>query len=173
MPHRGPCVAKLTLNYRCQVRRKVFNKVFNSAMWAHRGRASRELAGVHGAACCVGVNPARGHTMSATGRPVFRPRRRYCLLAAALCAAVLTSQPSHAEKRSGAVVPNKPALGPAGERLNANTIAIISGNLNATYVTIAYDLSAVLDDGDEFRVLPQQQAQPASLSSATSCSRSS
>ena len=51
-------------------------------------------------------------------------------------------------------MPNKPELGSAGERLNANTIAIVSGNLNATYLTIAYDLSAVLDNGDEFRVLP-------------------
>jgi TRAP transporter TAXI family solute receptor len=55
---------------------------------------------------------------------------------------------------SGAPLPNKPALGTIGERLNSNTIAIVSGNLNATYVTIAYDLSAVLDDGDQFRVLP-------------------
>jgi TRAP transporter TAXI family solute receptor len=92
--------------------------------------------------------------MILTRRPVFRPRRRFCVFAAALCAAMLIGGPSHAEKRSGAMVPNKPALGPAGERLNSNTIAIISGNLNATYVTIAYDLSAVLDDGDEFRVLP-------------------
>ena len=51
-------------------------------------------------------------------------------------------------------MPNKPELGSAGERLNANTIAIVSGNLNATYLSIAYDLSAVLDNGDEFRVLP-------------------
>ena len=51
-------------------------------------------------------------------------------------------------------MPNKPALGSVGERINANTIAIVSGNLNATYLTIAYDMSAVLDDGDEFRVLP-------------------
>ncbi len=51
-------------------------------------------------------------------------------------------------------IPNKPQLGSLGDRINSNTIAIISGNLNATYVTIAYDLSAVLDDGDEFRVLP-------------------
>jgi TRAP transporter TAXI family solute receptor len=41
-----------------------------------------------------------------------------------------------------------------GTRTNANTIAIISGNLNATYISIAYDLSAVLDDGDELRILP-------------------
>jgi TRAP transporter TAXI family solute receptor len=95
--------------------------------------------------------------MNLTGRPIFRPRKRYFVLAATLCAAALICQPSHAQnaqKRTGSMVPNKPALGAAGERLNANTIAIISGNLNATYVTIAYDLSAVLDDGDEFRVLP-------------------
>ena len=58
--------------------------------------------------------------------------------------------------RSGAVrrFPTSRNLGSVGERINANTIAIVSGNLNATYLTIAYDLSAVLDDGDEFRVLP-------------------
>ena len=61
---------------------------------------------------------------------------------------------SQSRVRSGAPMPNKPELGSAGERLNANTIAIVSGNLNATYLSIAYDLSAVLDDGDEFRVLP-------------------
>ena len=51
-------------------------------------------------------------------------------------------------------MPDKPNLGTLGERLNANTIAIVSGNPNATYLNIAYDLSAVLDDGDDFRVLP-------------------
>jgi uncharacterized protein len=61
---------------------------------------------------------------------------------------------SQSRWRSGAPMPNKPELGSAGERLNSNTIAIVSGNLNATYLSIAYDLSAVLDDGDEFRVLP-------------------
>jgi len=55
---------------------------------------------------------------------------------------------------SGAPLPNKPQLGTLGERINANTIAIVSGNPNATYMTIAYDMSAVLDDGDEFRILP-------------------
>src|SRR5258705_7092205 len=154
MPHRGPCVAKLPLNYHQQVGRKVLN----NAPRARRDKlkASRELTGLPGAVyvCGVGVNPVRGHTMNLAGRPIFRPSKRCFVFAAALCAAALISQPSHAQNRNGATVPNKPALGPAGERLNANTIAIISGNLNATYVTIAYDLSAVLDDGDEFRVLP-------------------
>ena len=57
-------------------------------------------------------------------------------------------------QRSGPPMPNKPQLGSLGERINSNTIAIVSGNLNATYLTIAYDMSAVLDDGDEFRILP-------------------
>ncbi|MGE3149702.1 MAG: TAXI family TRAP transporter solute-binding subunit [Pseudorhodoplanes sp.] len=43
---------------------------------------------------------------------------------------------------------------PIGDEINQNTVAIISGNLNATYLTIAYDLSAVLDEGNSFRVLP-------------------
>jgi TRAP transporter TAXI family solute receptor len=41
-----------------------------------------------------------------------------------------------------------------GERINSNTIALVSGNLNGTYLSIAYDLSAVLDDGDDLRILP-------------------
>jgi TRAP transporter TAXI family solute receptor len=38
--------------------------------------------------------------------------------------------------------------------LNANTVTIISGNPNGTYLYLAYDFSAVLDDGDNLRVLP-------------------
>ena len=41
-----------------------------------------------------------------------------------------------------------------GDQINQNTIALVSGNLNATYLSIAYDLSAVLDDGDNLRILP-------------------
>jgi uncharacterized protein len=41
-----------------------------------------------------------------------------------------------------------------GRRINANTVTIMSGNLNGTYLAIAYDLSAVLDDGDKLRILP-------------------
>ena len=66
----------------------------------------------------------------------------------------LSSQIRLQAQRSGAPLPNKPQLGTLGERINANTIAIISGNPNATYMSIAYDMSAVLDDGDEFRILP-------------------
>jgi uncharacterized protein len=40
------------------------------------------------------------------------------------------------------------------EKLNQNTVTIISGNPNGTYLYLAYDMSAVLDDGNELRVLP-------------------
>lgn len=40
------------------------------------------------------------------------------------------------------------------DRLNQNTVTVISGNPNGTYLYLAYDLSAVLDDGDALRVLP-------------------
>jgi TRAP transporter TAXI family solute receptor len=73
---------------------------------------------------------------------------------AALLTALLIADPASAQRRTGAPLPNKPDLGPLGEALNSNTIAIVSGNTNTTYLSIAYDLSAVLDDGDEFRVLP-------------------
>ena len=40
------------------------------------------------------------------------------------------------------------------ERLNQNTVTVISGNPNGTYLFLAYDMSAVLDDGDDLRILP-------------------
>lgn len=95
--------------------------------------------------------------------PVFRRGKSFGLFLAALGTALLCTPLASAQQpppqriapqSPNGPVPNKPQLGVLGERINANTIAVVSGNLNATYVTIAYDLSAVLDDGDEFRVLP-------------------
>ncbi|NWG72861.1 MAG: TAXI family TRAP transporter solute-binding subunit, partial [Parvularculaceae bacterium] len=39
------------------------------------------------------------------------------------------------------------------EALNQNTITIVSGNPNGTYLALAYDMSAVLDNGNDLRVL--------------------
>ena len=38
--------------------------------------------------------------------------------------------------------------------LNENAVTIVSGNLNGSYLRIAYDISAVVDQGNEMRVLP-------------------
>ena len=40
------------------------------------------------------------------------------------------------------------------DRINANTVTVLSGNANGTYLYIAQDISFVLDDGDDMRVLP-------------------
>jgi uncharacterized protein len=39
-------------------------------------------------------------------------------------------------------------------KANENTVSIISGNPNGGYLTIAHDIAAVVDDGDDLRVLP-------------------
>jgi uncharacterized protein len=79
-----------------------------------------------------------------------------CVLAAAMFAAAFSISTAFAQQVRGGnqPLPDKPNLGGIGERINSNTISIVSGNINATYLSIAYDMSAVLDDGDEFRVLP-------------------
>jgi TRAP-type uncharacterized transport system substrate-binding protein len=86
-----------------------------------------------------------------------RPFQVICVLAAVVCAVVLSISPSDAQKarhRGNEPIPDKPQLGPLGAQINSNTIAVVSGNINAAWLTIAYDLSAVLDDGNDFRVLP-------------------
>jgi TRAP-type uncharacterized transport system substrate-binding protein len=41
-----------------------------------------------------------------------------------------------------------------GERMNANTVTVISGTPGGTYFRMASDLAFVLDDGDNLRILP-------------------
>jgi TRAP transporter TAXI family solute receptor len=59
-------------------------------------------------------------------------------------------------KHATAAVGQSPAARNAAltETLNQNTVTIISGNPNGAYLYLAYDMSAVLDDGNELRVLP-------------------
>src|SRR5256714_10184633 len=91
-------------------------------------------------------------------RRPFGPFQVICVLVAAVLAAAFSSSITHAQQRGpgpgSRPIPDKPNLGALGDRINSNTIAVVSGNINATYLTIAYDMSAVLDDADDFRVLP-------------------
>ncbi len=93
--------------------------------------------------------------MGCLRRPKW-PSTLYSVLAAVALSAAVSISPSGAQRaRPGLVpIPDKPLLGSLGERINTNTIAIVSGNINAAWLTIAYDLSAVLDSGNDFRVLP-------------------
>lgn len=88
----------------------------------------------------------------------FPSHKLFGIALVAATAAALVISPGFAERRhaveGNAPIPDKPDLGSLGARINANTIAIVSGNINAAWLTLAYDLSAVLDDGNDFRVLP-------------------
>jgi TRAP transporter TAXI family solute receptor len=83
-------------------------------------------------------------------------RRVSCVLVAAALSAPIFISPSLAYKHRVAdkSTPDKPTPGSLGAQINANTVSIVSGNINAAWLTLAYDLSAVLDDGNKFRVLP-------------------
>src|SRR3954447_7613135 len=39
-----------------------------------------------------------------------------------------------------------------GERMNANTVAVVSGTPGGTYFRMASDMAFVLDDGDDLRI---------------------
>lgn len=85
--------------------------------------------------------------------------RRIACAAAVLAAALLAlAAPVLAQPVKRPVA--APALTPAAkfnalrDKLNQNTVTVISGNPNGTYLYLAYDMSAVLDDGDNLRVLP-------------------
>lgn len=51
-------------------------------------------------------------------------------------------------------VPKDGQQGGLGTRINSNTIAMVCGGLDATTTAIAADLSSLLDDGDNLRILP-------------------
>jgi hypothetical protein len=59
-----------------------------------------------------------------------------CVLAAAALAVAFSFSPIHARQARRLPIPDKPNLGSLGERINANMIAIVSGNLNASYLTV-------------------------------------
>lgn len=68
--------------------------------------------------------------------------------------AAFSITPTYAQNARNRWFPEKQNFGSIGERVNANTLTVVSGSPEGTYLSIAHDLSAVLDDGEEFRVLP-------------------
>lgn len=91
--------------------------------------------------------PLRAHTSA-------RKSVQFCGIAA-IAALLFTFTANAQDSRPIKTARNDPrAVQSLGDQINANTIAVMSGNPNGTYLKMAYDLSAVLDDGDNFRVLP-------------------
>ena len=89
--------------------------------------------------------------------------RAVALCAAAVTAAILAFPASGPAQQPGlkrppaaqpVPPPTPPRIAALREELNQNTVTVISGNPNGTYLYLAYDMSAVLDDGTDLRVLP-------------------
>jgi TRAP transporter TAXI family solute receptor len=85
-----------------------------------------------------------------------------CLIAPA--AALLATSPAPAAEK-GEVDPGQVSEGlkaifnygqgrTTKDRLNANTITVITGTIGGTYVQIGADLASALDNGDDLRILP-------------------
>jgi len=81
------------------------------------------------------------------------PFQVHCVLVAALLTAA-SLQLGSAGQGDARPLPDKASLDGLGERLNANTIAIVSGNADVTGAAIVNDLCSVLDDGENLRILP-------------------
>src|SRR5262245_12913274 len=101
----------------------------------------------------------------------------WCIVAAMLCGLVVlgdlilnrTAQAQQTAPRpksgnlgsgnpgSGNPVPRpepRPDLRALTERMNANTLTLVTGNPSFIFTTYGNDLAAVLNDGDELRILP-------------------
>jgi len=91
-------------------------------------------------------------------RRPYRPRQVLGVVATVLPTALISLQCTSPEERAGArPIPDKPNLGSRGERLNANAVATVFGKFNTIYSSIAYDMTDVSEDGDNFRISPDYQ----------------
>jgi uncharacterized protein len=86
-----------------------------------------------------------------------------CIVAAGLCGLIAfgniildrTAQAEQAVARPKASnVAPRPDLKAITERMNANTLTLVTGNPNLIFTAYGTDLAAVLNDGDELRILP-------------------
>src|SRR5262245_32089817 len=83
--------------------------------------------------------------------------------AAALCAVVIAGtafdRPAHAEQASARDRSARPGAARVdartiGERMNANTLIVVTASPNLIFTAFGADLATVLNDGDELRILP-------------------
>ena len=81
-------------------------------------------------------------------------RRRGLLLAPALAGALAPGAAAAQEGYYGRAAADRRSAAASVARANAGTVGVITGGVDGTYVRVAADLAAVLDDGDRLRVLP-------------------
>src|SRR5499433_494698 len=85
-----------------------------------------------------------------------------CIVAAVLCGLIgvsnlildRTAQAQQAGAPKGGSLAPRPDLRAITERMNANTLTLVTGNPSFIFTAFGNDLAAVLNDGDELRILP-------------------
>jgi TRAP transporter TAXI family solute receptor len=85
-----------------------------------------------------------------------------CIVAAVLCGLIVlsnlildrTAQAEQAVVPKGSNIGPRPDLRAMTERMNANTLTLVTGNPSFIFTAYGNDLAAVLNDGDELRILP-------------------
>jgi hypothetical protein len=92
------------------------------------------------------------------------PFQVLCVGAVVLLVAAVSLQFGPYERAGVRSTPDKPSLGTLGERPNTNTISIISGNPDGTYLITVRDFSAVLSEETSARAAAaMKEAVPAVL----------
>ena len=101
----------------------------------------------------LGGNRLRKGTRVLEGKRIIFALRGVVLLAT--LALLFTGLPRPLLAQGAAAAPQPATLVPDTliGRANAGTVGVISGGVDGTYIRIAADLAAVLDDGDRLRVL--------------------
>src|SRR6476620_4919612 len=79
---------------------------------------------------------------------------RLGLYAALLGIALMANDPVAAAPDTAPVEAAPATEAALGERMNANTVTVVTGTPGGTYFRIGADLAFVLDDGDKLRILP-------------------
>jgi hypothetical protein len=116
----------------------------------------------------------RGVEMGKGLRPPCAPFQVICVLVAAALVVAFSISPTRAlQEQRAQQWRTCPYIAhqPDGERPNADTVAIVSGTLETINRTIAYDLSAVLDAGDQFCADRDEEAGRLSTAPAQSLDR--
>jgi TRAP transporter TAXI family solute receptor len=85
----------------------------------------------------------------AKGTGMEQQLRRHLAIGVFLSALSMLPPPCSAQTQSTTQIINE-----LRERTNAGTVGVVSGGINGTYIRIAAELAAVLDKGDDLRVLP-------------------
>lgn len=80
--------------------------------------------------------------------------KRLALSAALFGLAVLASGPVAGASDTASVEAAPATEAALGERMNANTVTVVTGTPGGTYFRVGADLAFVLDDGDKLRILP-------------------